>query len=126
VFVVAAEEALMRRGLIFMFLFPAIATVSAYAIIYLLTGAVVDSVSGPAWVYLVCMAPGLLLALIDWGFSKSWISPVVGTSLISYTGLVGFLAWDGSARWIAALGFIGVIPAAASSWLINRQSGLTP
>jgi hypothetical protein len=36
----------MKRFLIYLLLFPAIATVSFYAVLYILTGAVVDSLSG--------------------------------------------------------------------------------
>ena len=43
------EIAGMKRFLIYLFLFPAIATVSLYAVLYILTGAVVDSLSGPAF-----------------------------------------------------------------------------
>ena len=52
----------MKRFLIFLFLFPAVATVSFYAVLYVLTGAVVDSLSGPGIMYLVSIGPGLVLA----------------------------------------------------------------
>jgi hypothetical protein len=39
----------MKRFLIYLLLFPAIATVSLYAVLYILTGAVVDSLSGSAF-----------------------------------------------------------------------------
>lgn len=107
----------MKRFLIFLFLFPAVATVSTYAVIYVLTGAEVDSLSGPALVYLVSIAPGLVIALVDWGFSQTRIPAVVGTTLLVYSALVAYLAWEGSARWIFALGLIGAIPAAMGSWL---------
>jgi len=48
-----------KRFLIFLFILPAIA--SAYAVIHILTGAVVDSFSEPAFVYLACIGPGLWL-----------------------------------------------------------------
>jgi hypothetical protein len=39
----------MKRFLIYLLLFPAIATVSLYAVLYNLAGAVVDSLSGSAF-----------------------------------------------------------------------------
>jgi len=56
----------MKRFLIYLLLFPAIATVSFYAVLYILTGAVVDSLSGPAFCYLMFIGPTLVVALVDW------------------------------------------------------------
>lgn len=112
----------MRRFLVFLLIFPAIATVSAYAIIYILTSAVVDSFSGPGLIYLVCMILGLILALVDWGFSKTRLPAFVGTTFLVYAALVGYLAWEGSARWIFALGLIAAIPAAVGSWLSGSRA----
>jgi hypothetical protein len=106
-----------KRFLIFLFIFPAIANASAYAVIYILTGAVVDSFSGPALMYLVFIGPGLVAALVDWLVAKTPIPAVIGTTLFAYVALVLYLAWDGSAKYIFALGLIGAIPAAACSWL---------
>ena len=66
----------MKRFLIFLFLFPAVATVSFYAVLYVLTGAVVDSLSGPGIMYLVSIGPGLVLALVDWLVVKTPIPAV--------------------------------------------------
>jgi hypothetical protein len=55
----------MKRFMIFLFLFPAVATVSFYAVLYVLTGAVVDSLSGPRIMYLASIGPGFVLALGD-------------------------------------------------------------
>ena len=107
----------MKRFLIFLFVFPAITTVSFYAVIYVLTGAVVDSLSGPGIMYLISIGPGLVLALVDWLFAKMPIPGVIGTTLFTYGISVLFLAWDGSAKDIFALGLIGAIPAAVCSWL---------
>jgi hypothetical protein len=78
----------MKRFLIFVFLFPAVATVSFYAVVYILTGAVLDSVSGPAFLYLIAMGPGLLLALVDWLVAKTPIPGVIGTTLFVYGALI--------------------------------------
>jgi hypothetical protein len=111
----------MKRFLIFLFLFPAIATVSFYAVLYVLTGAVVDSLSGPGIMYLVSIGPGLVLALVDWLFAKTPIPAVIGTTFFAYGALVLFWAWDGSAKDILALGLIGAIPAAVCSWLSGQK-----
>jgi hypothetical protein len=107
----------MKRFLIFLFLFPAIATISFYAVLYILTGAVVDSFSGPAFIYAVAMGPGVVVALLDWLIAKTPVPPVIGTTLVLYGALVLLLGWDGSTRQIFALGIIGAIPAALCSWL---------
>jgi hypothetical protein len=74
----------MKRVFIFLFLFPAVATVSFYAVLYVLTGAVVDSLSGPGIMYLVSIVPGLVLALVDWLVAKTPIPAVIGTTLFAY------------------------------------------
>ena len=91
-------EGSVKRFLIFLFLFPAVATVSFYAVLYVLTGAVMDSLSGPAIMYLVSTGPGFVLALVDWLVAKTPIPAVIGTTLFAYGALVLFLAWDGSAK----------------------------
>jgi hypothetical protein len=113
----------MQRFLIFLFLFPAVATVSFYAVIYVLAGAVVDSLSGPGIMYLAAIGPGFVLAWVDWLVAKTPIPAVVGTTLVAYGALVLFLAWDGSARYIFALGLIAAIPAAVCSWLSGKPDG---
>jgi hypothetical protein len=76
----------MKRVLIFLFLFPAVATVSFYAVLYVLTGAVVDSLSGPGIMYLVSIGPGLVLALVDWLVAKTPI-PAASAQPSSLMGL---------------------------------------
>jgi len=110
-----------KRLLIFLFVFPAIATASAYAVIYVLTGAVVDSFSAPALTYLVLIGPGLVVALLDWLVAKTPIPAVIGTTLVVYAALVLYLAWDGSAKYIFVLGLISAIPAAVCSWLSSDR-----
>ena len=56
----------MNRFLIFLLLFPAVATASFYAVTYILSGAAQDSGLGPVFMYLVFIVPGLLVALLDW------------------------------------------------------------
>jgi len=111
----------VKRFLIFLFLFPAVATVSFYAVLYVLTSAVVDSLSGPGIMYLVSIGPGLVLALVDWLVAKTPIPAVIGTTLFAYGALVLFWAWDGSAKDIFALGLISAIPAAVCSWLSSGK-----
>jgi len=45
----------------------------------------------------------------------------IGTTLFAYGALVLFLAWDGSAKDILALGLIGAIPAVVCSWLSSGK-----
>ncbi len=110
----------MRRLLIFLILFPAIATASFYAVVYILTGAEIDSLSGPALGYLIFVGPGLVVALVDWLFARTRLPVVVATTLFTYGASVLFLAWDGE-HYLLALGLIGAIPAAVCSWLSNKH-----
>ncbi|MGZ6242431.1 MAG: hypothetical protein ACXWN9_07575 [Candidatus Binataceae bacterium] len=119
----------MKRLLIFLFLFPAVATASFYAVIYILSGAEIDSLSGPAFGYLIFIGPGLVLALVDWLLAKTPIPAVIGTTLFAYvaTVLLAEMDWGrGLDRAMLALGLVGAIPAAASSWLSKaKQNGGT-
>lgn len=112
----------MKRFLIFLLLFPAIATASFYAVLYILTGAELDSLSGPAIGYLFFIGPALVLALVDWFVAKKTPVPgVIGTTLVAYG--VSVLAVElAGARWILALGLIGAIPAAVCSWLSGNKT----
>jgi hypothetical protein len=112
----------MNRFLIFLLLFPAIATVSFYAVVYSLSGAVVDSVSGPVLMYLVFIVPGLLVALLDWLVAKTSVPAVIATTLAAYGLSVLAMGWGlGSSKQVLALGLIGAIPAAVCSWLSNNK-----
>ena len=113
----------MKRFLIFLLLFPAIATVALYAVLYILTGAVVDSLSGPAFGYLMFIGPALVVALVDrWALRLSVIPGVIATTLFAYTVLVLTAAWAGT-RDVSVFGLVGGIPAAVCSWLssLNRR-----
>jgi hypothetical protein len=108
----------MRRFLIYLFLFPAIATTSLYAVFYILTGAVVDSLSGPAFGYLMFIGPALVVALVDWWASRLSIIPgVVATTLFAYGVSVLTVAW--AVRDVSVFGLVGGIPAAVCSSLSN-------
>ncbi len=114
----------MKRFPIFLFLFPAVATASFYAVLYLLTGAALDSVFGPVFMYLVFVGPGLLVALLDWLVAKSSVPAVIATTLLTYGLSLLAMAWAlGPSKQILALGLIGAIPAAVCSWLSNKQNG---
>ena len=110
----------MKRFLIFLLLFPVIATASFFAVIYVLTGAELDSLSGPAIGFLIFVGPALAIALVDWFFARTRIPVVIATTLFAYVVSVLFVAWDGE-RYILVLGLIGAIPAAVCSWLSNRR-----
>jgi peptidoglycan/LPS O-acetylase OafA/YrhL len=116
----------MNRFLIFLLLFPAVATASFYAVLSILTGAAQDSGSGPVFMYLFFIVPGLLVALLDWLVAKSSIPAVIATTLVTFGLSVLAMAWAlGSSKQILALGLIGAIPAAVCSWLSNKQNGGT-
>lgn len=118
---VAVAKGDMKRFLVFVFLFPAIAAASFYAVLYILTGATVDSLSGPGIVYLVSIGPALVLALVDWLFAKTPIPGVIGTTLVAYGVAVLAVALAGViVEGILALGLVGAIPAAVCSWLSRR------
>ena len=114
----------MKRFLIYLFLFPAIATASLYAVLYILTGAVVDSLSGPAFGYLMFIGPALVVALVDMWASRllSVIPGVIATTLFAYGVSVLAVAWTGT-RDVSVFGLVGGIPAAVCSWLssLNRR-----
>jgi hypothetical protein len=112
----------MTRFLIFLLLFSAIATASFYAVLYILTGAAMDSGSGPVFMYLVFIVPGLLVALLDWLVAKTSVPAVIATTLLTYGLSVLALSWLlGSSKQILALGLIGAIPAAVCSWLSSEK-----
>jgi hypothetical protein len=114
------ENGGMKRFLIFLFIFPAIATASFYAVVYMLTGAEVDSLSGPAIGYLIFVGPGLVVALADRFFAGTRIPVVMATTLFAYGVSVLIVAWDIARTGdLLVLGLIGAIPAAVCSWLSN-------
>jgi Na+/melibiose symporter-like transporter len=114
----------MNRFLIFLLLFPAVATASFYAVTYVLSGAPQDSGLGPVFMYLVFIVPALFVAVLDWLVAKSSIPAVVATTLLAYVLSVLALGWAlGSSNETAALGLISAIPAAVCSWLSNKPNG---
>jgi hypothetical protein len=116
----------MNRFLIFLLLFPAVATASFYAVTYILSGAAQDSGLGPVFMYLVFIVPGLLVALLDWLVAKTSIPAVIATTLLTYGLSALALAWAlGSSKEILAIGLLGAFPAAVCSWLSNKPNGGT-
>jgi hypothetical protein len=113
----------MNRFLIFLLLFPAVATASFYAVPYILTGAAQDSGLGPVFMVLVFIVPGLLVAGLDWLVAKTSVPAVVATTVLAYGLTVLAMALLlGSSKQIVALGLIGAIPTAMCSWLCHRNS----
>jgi hypothetical protein len=110
----------MKRFLIFLLLFPAIATVALYAVLYILTGAVVDSLSGPAFICLLFIGPSLVVGLLDWLVSRTRIPSVVAPTLFAGGVSVVAAAWAGTID-VPVFGLVGAIPAAVCSWLSNRS-----
>jgi hypothetical protein len=110
----------MKRFLIFLLLFPALATAALYAVLYILTGAVVDSLSGPAICYLMFMGPALVVALVDWFAARTRVPEVIAPTLFGYGAAVLAVVWAGTIDvWV--FGFVGAIPAAVCSWLSNGR-----
>jgi uncharacterized membrane protein len=115
----------MNRFLIFLFVFPAIATASFYAVVYILTGAELDSFSGPAICYLMFAGPGLVVALADWFFARTRLPVLIATTLFAYAASVLIVALDIARTGdLLVLGLIGAIPAAVCSWLSNTPRKL--
>ncbi|MGM4885378.1 hypothetical protein AB7813_06915 [Tardiphaga sp. 20_F10_N6_6] len=113
----------MKRLLIFLLLFPAVATVAFYAVTYVLTGAAVDSGTGPVFMYLVFIVPGLLVALLDWLIARTSMPAVMTTTLLAYgLSVLAMALLLGSSKQLVALGLIGAIPAAVCSWLSNKPT----
>lgn len=107
----------MKRFLIYLVVFPAMATAAFYAVLYILSGAVVDSLSGPAIVDLVFIAPALVVALVDWlAARRGAFHGVIAATLFAYGALALAAAWAGTVD-VPVFGLIGAIPAAACSWL---------
>jgi len=67
-------------------------------VLYVLTGAVVDSLSGPGIMYLVSIGPGSCSRWWDWLVAKTPIPAVIGTTLFAYGAFGSVLGLDGSAK----------------------------
>ncbi len=112
----------MKRLFIFLLLFPALAAAAFYAITYMLTGAALDSGTGPVFMFLVLIAPGLFFGLLDWLVAKTSLPIVIATTLLVYGLTMTAMAWAlGPSTAVLALGLIGAVPAAACSWMSNRE-----
>lgn len=111
----------MKRFVIFLFLFPALATVMLYAAFYILADAVVDSLSGPAIMYCLFIVPALVVALVDWLVAKTRVPNIIATTLFAYGGSVLIVVLANVIdAWV--FGFVGAIPAAVCSWLSGRTA----
>ena len=108
----------MKRFLIYLLLFPAIATVALYAVLYILTGAVVDSLSGPAFCYLMLIGPALVIALVDWLVSRTRIPSVIAPTLFAYAVSALSAAWAGTID-VLVFGLVGAVPAAAMFMVVE-------
>jgi hypothetical protein len=122
----AQDEGGMKRFLIFVLLFPVIATASFFAVLYIVSGAVPDSLFGVAFIYLISIGPALLVALVDWFIAATLnvIPGFIATALFGYGASVlsALMAWDrGLDKEMLALGLVGAIPAAVCSWLSANQ-----
>ena len=112
----------MKRFLIFLLVFPAVATAAFYVVNYILTGAAQDGGVGPVVMYLGFVMPGLLIAVLDWLAGKTSAPAVVATTVLAYgLSVLALALLLGTSKQIVALGLIGAIPAAVCSWLARRN-----
>lgn len=112
----------MKRLLVFLLLFPVLGAVAFYAITYALTGAALDSGTGPVFMFLVLITPGLFFGLLDWLVAKTSLPIVAATTLLVYGLTVAALAWAlGPSMAVLALGLIGAVPAGVCSWMSNGE-----
>jgi hypothetical protein len=112
---------LMTRFLIFAVLFPAVATVSFYAVMYIATGAAQDGGLGPVFMYLFFIVPGLLVALLDWLVARTSMPAIATTTVLAYgLSVLALTLLLGASPQIVVLGLIGAIPAGVCSWLSDR------
>jgi len=120
----------MKRFLIFVCLFPGIATAVFFALLSIAMGAFPDNpeaVFVVGWGYIIGVVPALVCALVDLFLSKTRIPGVIGTTLVGYGigVLVGFAVFDyGLIGRTMAFGLIGAIPAAVCSWLSNEKQNV--
>jgi hypothetical protein len=92
-------------------------------VLYFMSGAEPDSLSGAGFAYLLFVGPGLVFALVDWLVAKSPV-PVIGTTIVGFWALVlaALLLWDrGFDRETMTFGLVGAIPAAVCSWLSMKS-----
>ena len=117
----------MKRFLIFIFLFPGIATVVLFAFISIGVGALPDNPQAifvVGWGYVVGVVPALVCAVVDLLLGKTRIPAVIGTTLVGYgiAILAGLTIFDwGLIERILAFGLLGAIPAAVCSWLSGKH-----
>ena len=116
----------MKRLLIFLFLFPAIATAVFYAVIYILSGARPESRRGTGAAYRARTIPALVFASVDWLIAKTRVPGDIGTTLVVYGIAVlaaALLFGHGLGKETWMLGLVGGIPAAVCSWLSQKNQG---
>ena len=113
----------MKRFLIFVFLFPGIATAVFFALVTIAI-ALPDNPEVVGWGYVVGVVPALVCAVVDLFLRKTRIPAIIGTTLVGYgiAVLAGLTIFDyGLIGKILAFGLIGAIPAALCSWLSNEK-----
>ena len=116
----------MKRFLIFVFLFPGIATAVFFALVTIAV-ALPDNPEAllvVMWGYVVGIVPALVCAVVDLFLRKTRIPAIIGTTLVGYgiAVLAGLTIFDyGLIGKILAFGLIGAIPAALCSWLSNEK-----
>ncbi|MBI3702153.1 MAG: hypothetical protein HY242_17150 [Afipia sp.] len=117
----------MKRFLIFLGLFPALAAVSLAAWISIQLWILPDNPEAyklVGWAYVVCAVPALVIAFADTVFRRSRIPAVIGTALVGYAIAFAVAVWifdSGLVQRILTFGLIGALPAAICSRLSDEK-----
>ncbi|MEW6767838.1 MAG: hypothetical protein AB1342_07385 [Pseudomonadota bacterium] len=117
----------MKRFLIFVCLFPALAVAALAAWISIQLWILPDNPEVyklVGWAYVVCAVPALSLAFADTVLRRTRIPAVIGTALLGYVIAFGVALWifdHGLVQRILTFGLIGAVPAAVCSWLSNDK-----
>jgi len=120
----------MKRFLIFVCLFPGIATAVFLALLSIAVGALPDNPAAVflvGWGYIVGVVPALVCAMVDLLLSKTRVRGIIGTTLVGYGigVLLSLVVFDYRLIGrIMAFGLIGAIPAAVCSWLSNEKQNV--
>ncbi|MBN8981986.1 MAG: hypothetical protein J0I29_12025 [Rhizobiales bacterium] len=119
----------MKRFLIFVCLFPALAVAALAAWISIQLWILPDNPEAyklVAWAYVVCAVPALSLAFADLVLRRTRIPAIIGTAFMGYVIAFAVAIWifdHGLVQRIVTFGLIGAIPAAVCSWLSNEKPG---
>jgi hypothetical protein len=112
----------VKRFLIFILLYPALALAGLFAFIGLEVEAMPNfpPMEMIGWAYLVCFVPAVICTLVDRFLKRVVVTILVGYAIGLLVALV-FFDWGLVAR-ILTFALIGAIPAAACSWMSEKMA----